>query len=109
MKFILAILTCLLFLFTASAQGQDTTVRKPQSNKRESTPSRQYPADKKTSSVAPAPSSNSNDQPDSNPAINKIAVSDPGMPAEKPETSKSNNSTNPKERKKKSKAEVSPK
>ncbi len=87
MRSAIAILTFALLLITASAQAQDTA-RKQQPNP---------PA--KTANPAPAPGQTNP------PPANKIAVSDPGVPVEKPTTNTSKRSTaKPVAKKKKSTA-----
>lgn len=96
MKVFLLLITN-LFLFSAVyAQAQDTTARKQ--------PSGQVsPAATKT--VTPA---KNNNPAEPSPVINKIAVSDPGMPPEKNSTTRDSNVKQAR-KKKKSRTEATPK
>lgn len=83
MKILFPLLTSSLFLITASVQAQDTTSRKPQ--------------------PAPSKVATTGQNTDTNPIINKIAVSDPGMPPERPASTTKSAGTKPKEKEKKRK------
>ena len=92
MKLILPLVTSALLLLATSVQAQDTASRKAQ------------PAPVPVKNVA----TNGGRTGDTNPVVNKIAVSDPGMPPEKPTSTSKNAATKPKERKKRGHDGVSP-
>lgn len=73
MKFLLSFITPLLVCVAVSVQAQDTA--------------RKQPTNPPAKTTTPA---KSNEPAAPNPIINKIAVSDPGMPAEKPVNSSKN-------------------
>jgi hypothetical protein len=95
MKTVTKLFTLLLITFTGTLMAQDT-VSRPKSS--------QQPA---PVVKTPAPANNHSEQ---NPVINKIAVSDPGMPPEKPANStKRASSGKSTEKKKKQNSAVTPK